>query len=88
MATTAMARWLLLLAGAGVLGGCGRKVASDPPPQNVSSVPTESDGGLPAVPLTRTGVVVPSDVKLQPGPTETPPSGDKAVGAAFKPPGN
>jgi len=88
MATTSIARWLLLLAGASGLGGCGPKVASEPPPQNVSSVPTESDGGLPAVPLTRKGVVVPSDVKLQPGPTEAPPPAHDPVGASFKPPGN
>jgi hypothetical protein len=88
MATTAMARWLLLFAGAGILCGCGPKVASDPPPQNVSSVPAESDGGLPAVPLTREGVVVPSDVKLQPGPKDAPPPASDPVGASFRPLGN
>ena len=88
MATTSMARWLLLLAGAGAFGGCGPKVASDPPPQDVSSVSTESDGGLPAVPLTRTGVVLPSDVKLQPGPKDAHPPANDPVGASFKPPGN
>ena len=80
-------QWMISAAAAISFSACTPKATTAPPPQTPVAADS-SDGGFPNVPLTRKGVVVPSDVKLQPGPTETPPSGDKAVGAAFKPPGN
>ena len=61
-------RGLILLAGATWLGACGPKATGEPPPQNPGSVPTSPDAALPVVPLGGSGVIVPSDVKL-----ETPP---------------
>jgi hypothetical protein len=86
-----MPRWLILsgffVAFAG-LGGCRPKVGQEPPPQSAGHVPTESDAGLPAVPLSRRSVVVPSDVKLQPGPAEAKAPAAPPTGASFSPPGN
>jgi hypothetical protein len=41
---------------------------ADPPPQTPTAAEASPDGGLPAVPLQGKGVVVPSDVKLEPAP--------------------
>jgi hypothetical protein len=65
-------RSLVALAGACWLAGCQPTVANQPPPQSPTSTststPTPADGGLPALPLERKGVVVPSDVKSPPAP--------------------
>ena len=64
-------RHLTVLGGAAWLGACGPKAVGEPPPQTPSSVPTSADAALPAVPLSGSGVVVPSDVKMETPPKET-----------------
>jgi hypothetical protein len=64
----AIGRGLILLAGATWLGACGPKATGEPPPQTPGSAPTALDAALPVVPPGGSGVIVPSDVKL-----ETPP---------------
>ena len=84
-----MARRLILcgvFACAGLGGGCGPKPPKEAPPQTAGHVPIESDAALPPVPLTGKGVVVPSDVKLQPGPAEAKTPATGPTGASFSPP--
>lgn len=69
---------LLAVGIGGFAPACARRASADPPshvPAGAASTP--GDGGLPAVPLTRKGVITPSDVKLEPGPRspERPSSG-------------
>lgn len=70
----------IALANAVWLWGCTPSAVNEPPPQTPAPVETALDAGLPAVPLTGKSVIVPSDVKLQPGPkaavppTEGPPA--------------
>ncbi len=71
---TSIRQWLISAAAAVSLSACTPKVTSDPPPQTPAAADSP-DGGFPNVPLTRKGVVVPSDVKLEPAPKpEGPPS--------------
>jgi len=70
MATTSIVRGLILAVGAWAAASCGPNVVNEPPPQTAGSVPTSADAGLPFVPSNRRGVVVPSDVKLEPPPRE------------------
>jgi hypothetical protein len=67
-------RRLIALAGVGWLWACSPKVASEPPPRTPAAAETPPDAGLPAQPLARKGVIVPSDVKLQTAPNETSPA--------------
>jgi hypothetical protein len=78
-------RRLIMLANAAWLWGwgCAPKAVSEPPPQSPGALETAQDAGLPAVPLTANGVIVPSDVKLQPGPKEAAlPSGGAPAATA------
>jgi hypothetical protein len=60
---------MILAAVVGFLAACGTRPIADPPPQTPSTAEgTSADAGLPPVPLTGKGVVVPSDVKLDPEP--------------------
>ena len=59
--------WLISAAAAVSLSACAPKVSSAPPPQ-APAVADSPDGGFPNVPLTKKGVIVPSDVKLEPAP--------------------
>lgn len=68
-------RLLPVLGGAVWLGACGPKAVGEPPPQTPGSVPTSADAGLPAVPLKSSGVIVPSDVKMETAPKQTTPQG-------------
>jgi hypothetical protein len=76
MATTSIGRQLILAAGITVLAACASKTVTDPPPQTPAVEQTSpTDAALPPVPLTRKGIVVPSDVKLAPAPpSATPPA--------------
>jgi hypothetical protein len=61
----------------GLTPACAPRASTEPPPNLPASTAaaSEQDGGLPAVPLRGKGVIVPSDVKLEPGPkAATPPS--------------
>ena len=75
---TSIGRGLIVFAGAIWLGACGPKATGEPPPQNPGSVPTALDAALPVVAPGGSGVIVPSDVKL-----ETPP---KALTSPSAPP--
>jgi hypothetical protein len=60
-------RGVILAVGLTLLAACASKPMTDPAPQAQSSAdPSAADAGLPVVPLTRKGVIVPSDVKLEP----------------------
>lgn len=84
MTTKSISRALIVAAAAAVgLAACGPKAIGEPPPQTPAHVETSADAGLPAVPLTGRGVVVPSDVKLQPGPR--PATTSPATGAPSGP---
>ena len=52
-----------------LVGACGPKAGTQPPPQTPAAAePSSPDAALPPVPLKGKGVVVPSDVKLEPEP--------------------
>jgi hypothetical protein len=70
MATTSVVRALILLAGAQLAAGCGPRAVNEPPAQTIGTIPTPADAGLPASPSNRRGVIVPSDVQLEPPPRE------------------
>ncbi|HXU03201.1 MAG TPA: hypothetical protein VN903_19680 [Polyangia bacterium] len=75
---------LFFAAGLCLLPSCASRTRADPPPATPASAETAStDAGLPAVPLTRKSIVVPSDVKLDPAPKEaaTQPPGISSVTA-------
>jgi hypothetical protein len=76
MAAGSIKRRLILLAGAAWIAACAPKAVGEPPPRVAGSVPTDADAGLPPMPLTKRGVVVPSDVKLETahGPATSPPN--------------
>jgi hypothetical protein len=78
MTRRSIERRVIALAGAVWLWGCSSTAVNEPPPQTPSAEETAADAGLPAVPLTGKGVVVPSDVKLQPGPKAAVPPSDPA----------
>ena len=68
-------RRLILVTGVVVIAACGPRVTSPPPQTPPAAEATSPDAALPAVPLTGRGVVVPSDVKLEPAPKrETDPA--------------
>jgi len=79
-------RYLIALAGLLWFGGCGPKAVNEPPPQTPAAV-TPADAGLPAAPLARKGVIVPSDVKMQSAPLEAVPAGTSS-GPSPGPAGN
>ncbi len=81
-------RRLIVLANAAWLWGCGPKAVSEPPPQTPAALETAADAGLPAVPLTAKGVIVPSDVKLQPGPHEAALPGEPTPASTASPGAN
>lgn len=69
MKIESIGRSLILVTGAIAIAACGPKVTSSPPPQTPPAAEaTSPDAALPAVPLTGRGVVVPTDVKLEPPP--------------------
>ncbi len=69
MAKNSLGTTLFLTAGVLLLPACASRTRADPPPQTPAGAEaTPTDAGLPPVPLTGKGVVVPSDVKLEPGP--------------------
>ena len=60
----------LVVAAVVMLPACASNTSSEPPPQSATAAEAPpTDGGLPAVPLQRKGVVVPSDVKLESAPS-------------------
>jgi len=69
-------QWLILAAIAVSFSACTPKATTAPPPQ-VPAAADSADGGFPNVPLTKKGVIVPSDVKLEPpaGPEGQPAPG-------------
>jgi hypothetical protein len=73
MTMQSIGRRLILVTGALALCACGPRAINNPPPQTPASAETSADAGLPAVPLTGKGVIVPSDVKLQPASNPTTP---------------
>jgi len=74
MAMKSIGQWMISAAAAISFSACTPKATTAPPPQTPVAADS-SDGGFPNVPLTRKGVVVPSDVKLEPAPRpEGPPS--------------
>jgi hypothetical protein len=71
MGLQSIGRRLIVAMGVLVLGACGPKATTNPPPQTPSNAePTSPDAALPMVPLRGKGVVVPSDVKLEPAPAD------------------
>ena len=66
-----ISKGLILAAGAIGLWACGPKASNDPPPQIPARIETSADAGLPSMPLTGKGVIMPSDVKLESGPKPT-----------------
>jgi len=89
---TSIGRWLIFAAAVAVFPTCGPKPVRDSPPQTPvaaqPTVPSSPDAGLPAVPLTGKGVIVPSDVKLEPAPPTAGPTATPATNAAVAPNGN
>jgi hypothetical protein len=60
---------LIFATGTLLLPGCASRTTTEAPPQTPAGTEAASpDAGLPAVPLTGKGVIVPSDVKLEPSP--------------------
>ena len=78
---------LILAASMAFPWACGPKAIDGPQPQTPATVETSADAGLPNVPLTGRGVVVPSDVKLEPGPKGPTPSTSTATGPGPASPG-
>jgi len=76
MAMKSIGRWLIFAATVVSLSACTPKATTAPPPQVPAAADT-TDGGFPNVPLTKKGVIVPSDVKLEPpaGPERQPAPG-------------
>jgi hypothetical protein len=81
-------RRLIVIVAMTGLSACGHKAGGDSPPQNPSTVSTSPDAGLPVVPLSRRGVIVPSDVKLETSPNEMPPLPGGPSPASAPPGGN
>lgn len=90
---TSIGRWLIIAAAAAVLPTCGPRPVRDSPPRTPVSAqaqppePSSPDAGLPAVPLTGKGVIVPSDVQLEPAPKTAQPA-TPAANAAVGPNAN
>ena len=79
-------RWLILATGAVVIAACGPKVTGSPPPQTPPAAEaTSPDAALPAVPLAGKGLVVPSDVKLEPPPRRETDTGPGITRATITP---
>jgi hypothetical protein len=76
MAMKSIRHWLMSAAAVVSLSACTPKATTAPPPQ-APVLADSPDGGFPNVPLTKKGVIVPSDVKLEPGPK---PEGQPAPG--------
>jgi hypothetical protein len=87
MAGTSFRLSLILRAGVLALLACAPKANVDPP-SRTPTVESSSDAGLPMVPLTGKGVVVPSDVKLDPGPKDVARPAASATSATATPTGN
>ena len=81
-------RRLLLLIGAGGLCACSPRSVDTAPPRTASEVPTAADAAPPALPLTGRGVIVPSDVKLEPPPNRPPETRDPALTTPVAGPGS
>ena len=88
MTTNAIGRRLILVTGAVALSACGPKAIDGPQPQTPASIETSADAGLPAVPLTGKGVIVPSDVKLEPAPNPPAPPATGTPSATATPNAN
>ena len=68
--------WLISAVVAVMFSACAPQTTNAPPPQAPAAADVP-DGGFPNVPLTKKGVIVPSDVKLEPAPK---PEGQPAPG--------
>jgi hypothetical protein len=79
----------LVVAAVVMLPACASNTPSEPPPQTATAAEAPpTDGGLPAVPLQRKGVVVPSDVKLEPAPSAAGPPTAVVPNTTATPTGN
>ena len=86
MATTSIGRWLVLAPAVVLLAACAPKASTDPAPQRPTAPETSAaDAGHPMVPLTGEGVIVPSDVKLEPAPKRAAQPGVGATDPAGAP---
>ena len=89
MAIKSISRWLVLAPAAMLLAACAPKASTDPAPQRPTSPETSSaDAGHPNVPLVGEGVIVPSDVKLDPGPKTAAQPSPGATSPPVAPPVN
>jgi hypothetical protein len=79
---------LVLFAGAACTSACGPTPSSEPPPRVAGAVPTAIDAGPPVVQPTGRGVIVPSDVKLEPPPNPSPGTRDPALAGSVASPGS
>ena len=74
MAKKSIIASLIFATGFSLLPACASRTMAEPPAQTPAGAEAApADAGLPAVPLTGKGVIVPSDVKLEPGPTTSAP---------------
>jgi hypothetical protein len=86
MAMASIGRWLVLAPAVVLLAACAPTAATGPAPQSPTSSETSSaDAGHPAVPLTGKGVIVPSDVSMDPSPKRTGQPGADVPSAATAP---
>ena len=84
-----MGRWLILGAAAAVLAACTPKVTRDPTARTPAQAEEAAgDAGFPMVPLEGKGVIVPSDVKLEPGPKAVSQPAIPAANASVAPTAN
>jgi hypothetical protein len=89
MAKKSISASLILAAASSVFSACAARSSAEPPAQTPSAAePSSADAGLPNVPLTGKSVIVPSDVKLQPGPNPSAPTPASVSTPAAAPSGN
>jgi hypothetical protein len=88
MTPESIMRRLVLLVGAGWLCACSPAPVNEPPPRTAREVPTPADAAPPPVPLTGRGVIVPSDVKLEPAQNGPPATRDPTLTAPVAGPGS
>ena len=75
MAKKSISASLILAAASWAFSACATRASGEPSPQTPGGAEASStDGGLPNVPLSGKGMIVPSDVKLQPGPNPSGPT--------------
>jgi hypothetical protein len=88
MTRASILRRLVLFVGAGWLCACSPAPGNEPPPRTVREVPTPADAAPPPVPLTGRGVIVPSDVKLEPTQNLPPAMADPTLRSPVAGPGS